>query len=91
MEAAKDGKAPPKAISDRPHIAEENLDMWNAFADLSRARACGFAPEPIPCSEVEAWCRMHGVEAWQRRSYWRVVQALDMEALAHAAKKERAQ
>ena len=30
--------------------------------DLSNARGCGFAPEPISYGDLEAYCRIHGIE-----------------------------
>jgi len=46
---------------------EETEDLWRIFGDLSNRRQSGMAPSPVQYSEIEAYCRMTGLEldAWE--------------------------
>lgn len=74
-----------KAITERPQVDDWFREYWTCFQELSGARTAGWSPDPIGCADVEAWCRLHAVAEDRRPSFWRVVHALDLEALKLAA------
>ncbi len=41
--------------------------VWDVFRDLASARQYGMAPNPIPFSEIDAYCRLRGLrlEGWE--------------------------
>jgi hypothetical protein len=86
-EKRRQGKPEPRAIRERPSIQQEHEELWIAFAELDGARQIGFEACPIPCTEVESWCRTHRVGVWRREMFWRVIHRLDVEARALAEKR----
>ena len=58
-------------------IPEEHREMARAWKELSDSRAVGMSLCPIACADVEAWCRMSGVQQWRRGSIWRVLRRVD--------------
>lgn len=50
---------PEKEIPDFP---EEMHHVWSWFLDLSRRRTTGMAPNAIGYSEIDAYCRLFGIE-----------------------------
>jgi hypothetical protein len=86
-EKRRQGKPEPRAIRERPSIQQEHEELWIAFAELDGARQIGFEACPILPSEVESWCRMHGVGAWRRAMFWRVIRQLDHETRELANKR----
>lgn len=68
---------------DVPDIDERNLELWQAWCELSATRGVGFEAEPIRCADVLAWCDLHAVGQWRRPMVWRVILALETERRGH--------
>ena len=71
------GKPIPKELEGLVEVRPEFADLWGAFLDLHGSRSSGMDSNPIPCSEVESWCRLHVVARWRWATFWRVVHVLD--------------
>lgn len=78
------------AVDDAPQVADEWAEYWLAFLDLSGARSSGWVADPIPVSEVEAWCRVNRIGVWRHCVFWRVVHGLDSELQRLNNSKEKA-
>ena len=74
---AKKGRSS-KALSNKPYLHDDLIDVWQAFQDLSRTRTIGMLANPIQASEIEAWLRMHGITSIEEQSeYYQMIIALD--------------
>lgn len=66
-----------------PPEGAEHVLRW--FWALDSARSCGFAPNPISFSEIEAWAKLTGADPlpWEVRA----IKAMDMAYLNELAKR----
>ncbi len=52
--------------------------VWKAFHVLHAGRVVQWAPHPIPLTEIEAYCRLHGIEEPETRAELvRLIRVLD--------------
>lgn len=76
------------ALDGRPEVADENMFYWNAFSVLTTSREVGFSIGNIPLSEIEAFCRLAGIEdVEERMEFVSVIQAMDREFVEFHRKK----
>lgn len=68
------------ALETKPVLDEWELFVWGAWASLSEARTYGWSkPNPLQISEIEAWCRLNGVDDIdERRTLLGLIQSLDL-------------
>jgi hypothetical protein len=78
-------------LEEEPEIEERLLPYVDAFAVLSAGRTVGMAANPIPLTEIEAYCRLYQVEDTDR--FIRLIRAMDgayMDYMDHKAEKAKA-
>lgn len=73
----------PKALRERPRLYPYNRFYLEAFYSLNNSRQIGMGVGPIPCSEVLAFCQMHGdFDPTERLRLWRLINRMDTVYLA---------
>lgn len=68
-----------------PELPAHLNGVWRAFVILSRRRFVGFAPAPIPLSEMLAYVDGFGISEPQRSDYIYLLMAMDDEFLSQGA------
>lgn len=67
-----------KVVLRSPALPPAGIPVWNAFARLSYSRSSnGFGANPIPYTEIEAFCRLTGTDL----SPWEVETITALDAL----------
>ena len=65
--------------------------FWHCFVDLDACRNIGMESGPIQPSEVEAWCRLHGLLCSQLvEDIWKVVHAVDLHRIKQSQEANKA-
>ena len=71
--------------------ADEAL-FWQCFVDLDSSRSVGMESGPIPPSEVEAWCRLHGFECAQLvEDIWTVTHLVDQHRMSQVRENSKSE
>ena len=66
------------ALDSRPEVPDDLVWVWNAFWTLSGSRSAGFGLNPIPISEILAYCDLLGHDSLENRyMLLRIVKLLD--------------
>lgn len=78
--ARRDG-AEPKALSNRVEVSPVLSFYYEAFIVLSSSRTVGMATNPIPLSEMLAYCDLYGLDGDERHDFVYLIQSLDREYL----------
>ncbi|WP_298983488.1 hypothetical protein [uncultured Roseibium sp.] len=88
--AQKTGKVPP-ALKRKPELFEDLRLVWEAFKTLSPARQYyNGAPQPIPLSEILAYCQMFEInDLEERREFAEFIIEMDTVFIAAVLKKSR--
>lgn len=75
----------PAALLSQPKLQFLDLEFLTAFRELDAARSVGFsAPDPIPVSEVKAYCDLRGIVSSELRAkYLKLIRVLDRVYLKH--------
>jgi hypothetical protein len=59
----------PAALATKPELINEAIEYHNAFIMLQGSRTADFQgkPNPIPLSEIEAFCNLYGYDTLDQR------------------------
>lgn len=82
----------PKVLLDRPHLDQENVEVWRAFWFLHPGRPAGFDANAIPLTEIIAfWRDVAGVtdpDALEEKVY--LIRVMDLAWLdEHQSRREK--
>ena len=68
----------------------EDMLFWQAFHDLSPGRTLtGFGVGPIPLTEIEAYCNLHGLDRQTSLDVMRFTRAMDAVYVEHVNAKTK--
>lgn len=76
--ARRDGVAP-KALENRVEVSPILSFYYGAFITLSSSRTVGMTANPIPLSEILAYCDLYEIEGESRHDFAYLIQAMDRE------------
>lgn len=79
----------PTALRGKPELSADDAEMYSVFRQLSSARSyTEVGPQPIPVSEVLAYCEMMRLRDLDlRQAVLQIVQTLDGKFVEHQVKK----
>ena len=77
----------PKELEDEPEIDERLLPYVEAYAVLNAGRTSGMTANPIPLTEIEAYCRLYEVADISR--FVRLIRAMDGAYMGYVADKAK--
>jgi len=67
-------------LETRPELYDDLAWAWRGFLELTAGRSQGFAPNPIPMTEIEAWLRVNEITDMEaKQDFVALVRAMDAE------------